>query len=591
LENEALKLDYKKSGVTLPKGMTWGQGHLVLATQKSLLHKDYISQLLYNNPITRQEVSALVSVALQEKLKVKGDPLKLDFFDTDQISLTYRQYVADVIQNDIMQGLGDNEFGPNQIMKRGQMAALMVTTNLNGWFDYGNDKIVRGTLTGIDTNGLATIVKSDGTQFERVLDAKTVFFRGTDESSRADFRVGEKVIAIVGSDASIRYLEAGGSAPGTNQGSTSTETELTGKIIDRSITGSTSLKIRDIGYQDQSYPLASILVITDGVNTKQLSSLIDGQFVTVKIKNNEISSIRLLSSSLAEGEVTSVSSESFTIRIGSSNITTTFSVKANDIKIVRENSQLPFSNLKTGDQVKVTSVLGEAREISIINVSGTKEAVVRGVDFFYGFITVRDSSGNRKEYEVLSNVLVEKGNDRISLDDLKQDDEITFEIASNGKITEIYAVGSEARSISGEVTDLSAGSSPRIYVDSERYDIDRNAKITRGSSTIDLEDIMLGAKVTVKTDDDDIVVKINVTDDEDVDVEGTVEDVDESDDEITIEQSSGLKFTLRVNSSCNFRDMTSSSSDIEYLDDIRTGWDVKLYLDNSRVKEIRVTGH
>ncbi|HBV96260.1 MAG: hypothetical protein JL50_02090 [Peptococcaceae bacterium BICA1-7] len=537
LESQALSLDYKNSGVTLPKGMTWGQGHLVLATQKGLLHKDYVSQLMYNNPITRQEVAALVAVALQDKLKVKGDPAKLSFTDTDNISTTYRPYVADVSQNDIMQGQGNNEFGPNDIMRRGQMAALIVKTTVNGWFEYGSDRIIDGTLAGIDTaTDMATVKKSDGTQIPRLVGSNTVYYRGTSETTKDDFRSGEKVLAIVGSDATIRYMEA------------SSDTGNTGNSTNTGTTGNTG-------------------------NTNNSGS---GATITEQTQ-------------YTEGEVTVINSNYIAVKTGTGTVKG-FSLSSNT-KVLKSSSQVSIGTLKVGDLVKVTSVNGEAREIAITGTASltSNEAEVRGVDDFYGFITLRDRNGNRKEYEVLVNARIEKGNDRVSLDELEIGDDITFEVGSNGKIDEIIALGSEVSSATGKVTDLRTGSTPRIYVDSDRYEVDKNADIIKDGDDIDLEDIMIGTEVTVKMDEDDIVTKIIVEDDEDIIVEGTVTEVDEDRDEITIEQGSDLEFTLEVNRSCTFRDTSSSSYDIEELDDIRDGWDVKLYLDNGKVKEIRVT--
>lgn len=583
LEKDALSLDYKNSGVNLPKGMTWGQGHLVLATQKGLLHKDYVNQLMYNNPITRQEVASLVAVALKDKLKVKGDPQKLTFKDTSQISVTFLPYVADVSQNDIMQGIENNEFGPNQIMKRGQMSALMVKTTLNGWFDYGKDKIVTGTLTGIDSNsGIATVVKSDGTQIPRLVDSKTVYYRGTTESSQSEFKAGDQVVALVGSDAKIKYIESGGSAGNTP--APATETELTGKILDRSLTGTSALKLRDTGYRVQSYTISPEATVTDGTAYKEVSSLTDGQYVAVKIRNSIITSIRLLQSVSSEGEVTAIYSGYFTLKTGSTS--KSLNAKADELKIIEGNNQYSFSNLRVGDRIRVTSVNGEAFEI--IRSNSTLSGEVRGVDNTYGFITIRESNGNRKEYEVELRALITKGNDRIGLGEIKQGDKVNVKVESNGKISEIIVTGDESRSISGTVTDLRTGSSPRIYISSTRYDVSINARVTRDNYSIDLDDIMIGAKARVTLDNDNMVTSIDVTDDEDITVEGTIDSVNESTDRITIEQSNGLEFTLRVNSNFTIRDQTSSSENLRYLDDLRRGWDVRLYLTDGKVTEIRV---
>lgn len=136
LEKKALALDYKKSGINLPPGMFWGQGHLVLAVQKGLgIYRGNVQNLHYASPITRKEVAVVVSLALKDKLKVDGDASKLSYSDSNKIDLLYKPYVASVTQNNIMKGIENNQFGPELPMKRGQMAALVVKIAQDGWFD------------------------------------------------------------------------------------------------------------------------------------------------------------------------------------------------------------------------------------------------------------------------------------------------------------------------------------------------------------------------------------------------------------------------------------------------------------------------
>lgn len=591
LENQAKKADYKNSGIKLPQGMFWGQGYLVIAVQKGLLHKDSVNNLMFKDPIPRQEVATLTAVALRDKLAGKsGDVQQMDFADNADIHPLYKQYVADVTRNGIMQGLENNRFGPNDTMKRGQMAALMAGTVMDGWFEYGASRIITGTLMAVDsTSGITTINKGDGNPISRVTDSNTAIYKGSQKTVLSDIGFGSSVIAISGNDAKIKYMETGGTTttPPDNSG-TGDGTELTGKIADRILTGSAFLKIRN-SYQEQIYPLAASVTVTDGVNVKDLSYLVDGTYVTAKIKDNAIYSIWILPSEEVEGEVTGVQSTSININLDSGT-NRVFTVKSGEVKITRGGSVLPFSDLKAGDSVRVVSVMGEAREIILAGDSSYIEAQVRTVDSFYWMITLLEDNGRRKEYEVKLGAPVRKGNENVRLDELEQGDRVRFKLGVDGKITEIDAVGKPVRNVSGKVTDVrSTGSRPSIYVDSERYYISSTPDITRDGERIDLEEIMLGAQATLKIDRDDIVTEIEI-DDEDSIIEGTVIDVSESNSRITIEQSDGREFTLRVNSDCSFRDMTSSSYNINELDDIREGWDVKLYLESSRVKSIRVTG-
>lgn len=593
LEEQAKTLDYKNSGIALPQGMFWGQGYLVVAVKNGLLDKNSLYKLEYKNPIPRYEVATLIAVALRDKLAGKGgDIQKLNFTDSGEIyfnsQVDYRQYVADVTQNGIMQGLENNRFGPNDTMKRGQMAALMAGTVMDGWFEYGTSRIITGTLMAVDsTSGITTISKSDGNTISRVTDSNTVIYKGSQNTILTDIGLGSTVLAISGNDAKISYMEAGGTTanpPGNSE--TGAGAEFTGKIADRFLTGSALLKIKN-SYQEQIYPLAASVTVTDGVNVKDLSYLVDGTYVTAKIRDNAIYSIWILPSEEVEGEVTSVDSRSLTIKLDSG-VSRVFTVKSGEVKITRGGSVLPFSDLKDGDRVRVVSVMGEARDIMLAGDSSYIEAQVRTVDSFYWMITLLEDNGRRKEYEVKLGAPIRKGDDYVRLDKLEQGDQVRFKLGVDGKITEIDAVGMSVRSLSGMVTGLRTGSSPYIYIDSERYYISSRPNITRNGEKADLNDIMIGAEATLELDKDDIVLEIDI-EDEDAVVEGTVTEVSEGSNRITIEQSSGREFTLRVSSDCSFRDMTSSSYNINELDDIEEGWDVKLYLENNRVKSIRVT--
>lgn len=589
LEEQARTVDYKNSGVALPQGMFWGQGHLVVAVKNGLLAKDSVYRLEYKGPITRYEVATLMSVALQDKFSVEGDVQKLTYADTKEIPADFQKYVANVTQNNIMQGLENNRFGPNETMKRGQMAALMARTVMDGWFAYGGVNIVRGNLETVENATGAVKIAGDSL---RLVDSKTGLYKGSKKASLADFRVGDSVIGIAGSEPRFRYLEFTGEAgtPGIPV-ATPAETELTGKIVDRVLTGGSALKIRDSGYRDHLYALSTAVAITDGTGSRDLSYLADGQYVTVKVKDNIIQNVRMLASSETEGEIISINTGFLAIKTSSGDARP-FTISSPDFKIASGSEQVPFSNLKIGDWVKVVSANGEAREIVRTGsspVSPGIEAEVRTVDYFYWMITLLEDNGRRKEYEVKLGAPVTKGNDNVRLDELEQGDRVRFKLGVDGKITEISAVGRSVRSISGKVTELRAGSRPYIYVDSERYYIASSPDITRYGERIGLEDIMIGAGATLKLDKNDIVTEIDI-DDENAIIEGAVTNISQGSSRITIEQSGGRDFTLRVNSNCTFRDLTSSSYSINELDDILEGWDVKLYLENGRVNSIRVTG-
>ncbi|MFZ5652602.1 MAG: S-layer homology domain-containing protein [Bacillota bacterium] len=585
LEEEARTVDYKNSGITLPAGMFWGQGHLVVAARKGLLHRDYVGQLLFGHPIPRQEVATLVAVALRDKLKTKGDPQKLAYTDTAEISPTYLPYVADVTQNNIMQGIENKQFGPNQIMKRGQMAALMVKTVQEGWFSYGSERIISGSVSALDsTAGVISITRADGSQIPRLIDTGAVFFRDSKPSSLADFKTGDQVTAMLGSNSKVRHLESSVNTAGSTD--IPAETEITGKIVDRSVTGDSALKLRNTDFKETVYPLAQVVTITDGTGARGLSNLTDGTYVRVRVNNNSIHYIKILQSEEVTGEVNSILSGYFTVKtdFGNSRI---FSVRPDDQKIVRGDSRLEFTDLKNGDRVKVTAVSGEAREITLITFNPDK-AEIRAVDPFYRLIALTDDNSIRKEFEVELRASIRKGTRQISLNDLKPGDSVSIKVGGGGKVYDIYMEDSSLPTVYGTVTDVWVGSYPRIYVDSIKHVIEPGVPVTRNGASVSLRDIMLGTRVKIRVNDYNNVVSVEIVDDKNITVEGIVAGTNLTGKRITIEQSHRLEFTLPVNSNYKIYDQTVSYTNSTRLEDIRRGWGVKLRLNNGGIEEIRI---
>ncbi len=586
LEEKANTLDWKNSNIKLPSGMFWGQGHLVLAAEQGLIHKDYVNQLLYTDPITRAEVSTLVSLALRDKLKVKGDPAKLTFSDTNKISPDYRQFVADVTQNGIMQGISATEFGPNDNMKRGQMAALMFKTTQDGWFTYRSSNLLTGKLSNIDpASNIMTITKDDGTQVFRPLSSKAIYYNDSKETALSDFSVGERVLAITDNSGNIIYLEKySGTTPVTPPDSSGTEQVITGKIIDQELTGSNTIRIQDSLYNTHQYPLATAVVISSSSGNKDLSQLTNGKYITVKVKDNEIQNITILDQQTWEGTVSHILSGQIILQLQSGE-NRIFTVDESKLKILSNGSKLPFSSLKAGDIVELVTINGNVQEITL--QSYENEAEIRAIDDFYYMVTLLFNDGTRKEFEVQTNALIIKDGERVRLDDLAPGDEITFKLGSSGRINEI-TVRDEEGDVTGEVTRLTFGSTPRIYVDSKRYDVDDDVEITRDDDEIDLEDIMIGAEVSLDLNSKDEVIGIKVLNDTDITIEGFITDVDVKRNRITIEQSSGQEFTIRVSSRCVFRDSTSSGRTVSDIDDLDEDWEVRIYLEDGIAETIRV---
>ncbi len=670
LEDQALKTKAQGSGITMPKGMTWGEGYLVLAAQKGLISKEYVPALKYRDPITRAEVATLVAVALN----IKGDPAKLTYSDKSSILELYKPYVAAVTEKNIMTGLGGNQFGPNQIMKRGQMAALMAKLAQDGWFQYGADRLVTGTVVSFDpTTGLMVMRKTDGTTLQKILTDKPALFKDSSAAALADIKYGTSVVVALTGTGTIQYVEILNAPPAE---SLVPDTTVTGKVTSAPGTTGASITIAYGTYSGKNYTLAPGLVVKDDTGITSLSALTTGKYVTAQIKGSQVLSIQILPTVSTQGTVQSVNSSS--LKISDSGGSYNYTLKSGET-IISGADNISLSDLKSGDKVKVISYQGQALEID-----------VSGEDRFFGVyvegevikldlgssprITVETDKGAIKRYDITDDTEITRDGSNIALkkimigaeikvkynddealeievtndsDDItvegevtavdEDDDTITIEQESGNKFTidvdrscdfendatsadiddlgdirkgwivkielkdseatEITVVDDEGYDsgdeIEGTVTDLDTGSTPEITIededgDEETFEITDDTEITRDGDDIDLDEIMIGAEVTIVFDDDE-ALEIEVTNDtDDITVEGTIYSIDESNDRITIKQSSGEKFRLDVDRNCSFKDQVNTSNSLDELDDLNTGWKVRLTLKDGEVTTLKV---
>ncbi|GBF35551.1 hypothetical protein DCCM_4680 [Desulfocucumis palustris] len=659
LEDQALQTKAQGSGITMPPGMTWGEGYLVLAAQKGLLSKEYVPSLKYRDAITRAEVATLVAVALN----IKGDPAKLTYSDNNSILELYKPYVAAVTEKNIMTGLGGNQFGPNQVMKRGQMAALMAKLAQDGWFKFGADRLIGGTVVSFDAaTGLLVFKKADGTVLQKTLSEKPALFKNSSAATLEDIKYGTPiVVALKGSEA-IQYLEVSSAAPPAT--SPVFDTTVTGRVTSTPGAAGTSITIADGKNSGKNYTLAPNLVVKDSTDTSSLSAVTAGKYITAQINSSQVSYIQILPTVSNQGTVQTISSGSLKISTGSGSYT--YTLKSGETIV---SGAAP----KTGDTVKVISYQGKALEIIINSSAARVEGVITELDTDSSpGITLEDEDGGEKTFDITDDTAMTRDGDDIDLEDIMigaeariryiakeaieieitEDENITVEgevvkvDESNERITieqdsgnqfrldvdrncsyrnsanstsvsdlgdirkgwtvEITLDDSEATRIKvvdddgnsddeveGTVTNLKLGSSTKITVkvngSTKTYKITDDTDITKDGDDIDEDEIMIGAEVRIELDDDE-ATEIEVTNDtDDITVEGTIYSIDENNDRITIKQSNGAKFRLDVDRKCSFKDTVDTKNKLDELDDLETGWEVKLTLEDGEITTLKVT--
>ncbi len=205
LDEEAKSISLKDSDIELPKGMTWGQEYLAEAVHQGLLAKNYVAALKYNESITRAEVATLIAVSLG----LKGEAEDLTFSDSSSIISDYKSYVAGVTKAGIMSGIGNNEFGPTQGMKRGQMAALLSKLAEENWYNNTVTRVRQATVTSFDeARGVIELKNPDNTDTAAVLDDNLAIFDPSGKLAKvSNIQVGSSVYVVPYNSVLLEYIE------------------------------------------------------------------------------------------------------------------------------------------------------------------------------------------------------------------------------------------------------------------------------------------------------------------------------------------------------------------------------------------------
>ncbi|MCL6634810.1 MAG: S-layer homology domain-containing protein [Peptococcaceae bacterium] len=263
-----------------------------------------------------------------------------------------------------------------------------------------------------------------------------------------------------------------------------------------------------------------------------------------------------------------------------------------DAAVYRDGGAIDFEDLLVGEYVNLELDSGdrvtriEAPEGSV-EISGEIQSIDKGGVLH---VTVRDSAGDDWEFAVDSGVDVYRDGDRIDFADLSGNDFVIVKLGSRGKATRIEVTDEDSAStVSGTVTALTTGSSPRITVkksngSESRYSIASTAKYYRDGSRVSISELPVGCEVKL-TLADGKAGKVEITDDQDITLEGEITGISTSRGRITIRQDSGNEFTYYLAGGARLRDEDGSTLTISEL---RTGWEVEIQLRDGEIYRLNV---
>ena len=580
LEDQAKAAEEDPVDYRMPSDLYWGRGYLIMAVNLGILDGDYLYLLQPNAPATRTEVAMLAFHALE----FEPESGALEFSDADQIPGKYRDGVAAVVKNGIMQGLPGNVFKPNDNINRAQMAVLM--SNIVGlkYADPCAERRTNGVISDIDPAGRMIKIKDHGSIFYT---ADCEVFKNGNYISPDELKAGDAVQLILDKSQYAVYINAREQDDGQKYSG------VVNSIL--TIDGQYWLGLVCDDGQEITRPVADGVKVDKTGGRADVSALIKGEYIEVQILNNKITAINLLASpTILRGVINELNSRGtpgITIRDDAGK--NVKCVVAGIVAVERDGYDIDFDDLEIGELVRLElNSKGLVSRIKVLeSVTSQVEGEIRDLTVRGTLrITLRDDEGEDVRYIVLDDVDVVRDSRDIDFNDLDIGEWARLKLNSKDRVYYIEVI-EKYSAIEGAVNDLiTDGSQKMIRIRKSngsrmQYNLARNAEYYREGKSISLSDIVIGAEVKIRVNDDNYVTRIEITNDQDITLAGTVIYVSEGDNKIKIEQVSGNRFTY---SFVRVPLLEDKRGDKIKLRDIDDDAEVAIVLQNGKVSSLTV---
>ncbi|GAB6179561.1 hypothetical protein JCM14036_08800 [Desulfotomaculum defluvii] len=357
---------------------------------------------------------------------------------------------------------------------------------------------------------------------------------------------------------------------------------------------SSSITIEDGDGYERTFDLASSYKVKDkDGDSMDLEDVEEEEFVEIELNSkDEAVTIKLndgssSSSSALEGEVTKlVTSGNWKITIEKyDGKTKTYDVE-DDVDVYEDGDNADFDDIRKGDYVKLKlDSSDDVTKIDILDVEIVKGEVIEVDDTGSWGITIENSSGKEKTYDVSKNVDVYEGSKSRDFDDISKRDYVKLVIDndSDDVISIIITDEESASSYEGTITKLNEDEITIKGSSTKTYDLANDVEIEKDSNEIDLEEVLIGSEVKLTIDDDE-VIKIEITDDEDIEVEGELYSV--SSRYIYLKQDNG-KHKLYFADDVELEDDDGEEVDLDDLEDYE-GDDVVIELKDGEIETLEI---
>ena len=426
----------------------------------------------------RYEAAIIFTKILGKESDVKNKTFViLPFMDSQQIPLNAKAYVELMNDEGIMSGVTKNEFKPNDVLTRAQVASLLLRVSSK----LGNPSAQIPTVTAATVTGTIDYISES-----------TMLMTVKSSSSSKNFNLlSSTPIKIDNTTSTIDNLERGFNVTVKTKGTEIVSVEATSRTFSKTITAIVSsittsptvkIGIKDSTDEDadiESYGVDDYAQITKNSGNSTINALDEGDFGTIYLtSDNKIGKIVIEDSDKkVSGEVKALTTDDkvyLTVKV--SNESKKYEVLS-DVDVSRNGSSAELKDVKVGDEVtltlsynKVTDIEAESEEKT---VEGTIEELLIGKE---QKITIKDGK-TITTYSVSTDAKIRVDDETSLIYDLrlgakveiKLDSNVAVEINSQKKVETLEVRGTiKLINLSlGLITiETDSAENVQIYVDS-----------------------------------------------------------------------------------------------------------------------------
>lgn len=361
--------------------LPYGKDEIAYLLGKNVISVDeleeYIDAAHRDDALKRYEVAILLTKAMDAEANLKAElATGLEYADTSDIPANAKKYVAYVSDQELMQGMEDNKFAPNDTVTRAQ--AAVVLHKLQQITDY---EFKTGIVSAVDQT------------------TRQIKIKEAEDSVLSHYLTADTIVRYNGTIIGINDISVGYDAVVTYKSGKLYSVDFTDALIDDVIKGAfsgsanstakgTTITVNVIGDNDTQLPsekttfkLSDECVITYNNNTCALASIKAGSYVKLTVKEGIVTVLEAQNKeNTFSGRVDEVILEPvYKLRIEENGGEVDEYLLNSEVKVTRNGKTVSVREVLAGDTVSVTTSYGIIKSLVATSRASAKTGIIKEV--------------------------------------------------------------------------------------------------------------------------------------------------------------------------------------------------------------------